>query len=604
MSNLVFTTITFSPVTEFIEKTRKLRDLYGSSFILSYLAEAVCRAAKDHLGDNAVVSPASLNITMGTPDQIVIQGDFPEEAVKAAFLNAWGTILDACRNWVCDNCHDWIKTAHQQWVADGEWTANRELPWDRDWQQWKNYAWEIFWAQGASIPDALKTLTQKEAQQERNWVGVNWVGESSSLSGADGIGWPGLGRRISPKQQTRQKRKKTKEQVCSFFYELNLKIGEAILKDDLRAFGQNPSARLQKLATRYELDATQSEADLRRELAVKLGEAIVTNREQLSILELTKRLFTLETVAKTVPHSEQLQKELPDSFKEVNIWKTDRPMGWFRGDGDRAGDYLSQITQGPNATTQLLGFSTQMRQWGKSFKDDFEQAGLGRVIFAGGDDFLGVFYPDAKPTTAMDWLGNFKQRVWDKRHDGQSAPMPITASIGFVWASHQVPQRDVLQHCELVERIAKDGGRDRLAMRVLFSGGNYLDWVCPWDLLAKGLLEDYRDRSGKTGQGASWTHFYNDVAALESRHAFDGNQIDVAIALFNLYFPNFAAEIQTADRWWNQDENLGQRAFSGILGDRKNYETGSALDMAKVHRALNNWIRNLAKVGFHLCSDT
>jgi CRISPR-associated protein Cmr2 len=600
MPSSIFTTITFSPVTEFIEKTRKLRDLYGSSFILSYLAEAVCRAAQEQLGPDAVVSPALLNTTMGTPDQIVIQGDFPEAAVQEAFGSAWGKILDACREWVCDNCHDWIETTRQKWVADGEWSSSRTLPWDRDWQHWKNYAWEVFWAQGASIPEALEALAHQE-RQERNWVGVNWVGESSTLSGVDAIAWPGLGRRIS---QKRPRQGETDRQIRKFFYELNLKIGEAILEDDLANYRKDPSARLRALAIRYDLDTGQSDLKhpdhqtLRQALAQKLGEAIITNREHLSILELTKRLFTLETVAKTLPHSEQLQKELPASFKEVNLWNTDQPMGWFRGDGDRAGEYVSQITRAENAGAEMKAFSTQMRKWGQSLKGDFEEK-QGRIVFAGGDDFLGVFYPASKPTAAMDWLGKFKREVWHK--DGNL--MPITSSVGFVWASPQVPQRDVLQHCDAVERIAKDGGRDRLALRVLFNGGNYLDWVCPWDLLADGLLQGYCDRSGKTGLDANWTHFYNDVAVLEARHAFAGDQTDVAIALFGLYFPNFVDQVQHCDRWWNEDDS-GRRVFSGILGDRKNYERQGDLDCAEVHSALNDWIINLAKVGFHLCSNT
>ena len=51
--------ITFAPVQGFIEKSRKLRDLYGSSFILSYLAKAICNKAQSL--DCQVISPASIN---------------------------------------------------------------------------------------------------------------------------------------------------------------------------------------------------------------------------------------------------------------------------------------------------------------------------------------------------------------------------------------------------------------------------------------------------------------------------------------------------------------------------------------------------------------
>jgi len=583
MTDLVFTAITFSPVTEFIEKTRKLRDLYGSSFILSYLAESVCREAQQHLGADAVVSPALLNVTMGTPDQIVITGNFPEEAAKKAFLTAWGTIMDACREWICHSCRDWIDTSYEQWVANGEWQgkASRTLPWNRDWQQWKNYAWELFWVQGSTIPDVLEALANQE--RNRNWVGINWAGESSTLSGADAIAWPGLGLNIPAKQW---RMAEADVQIRGFLQVLNLKIGEAILDDDLSNYPKNKVPhRLSTLATRYNIDQISypDHQSLRDKLAESLGEAIITNREQLSIPELTKRLFTLTAVAQTVPDSEQLLKELPDSFKDVNLWTTDQPMGWFRGDGDQAGQYIRSITQAEDAAEQLNHFSHQMREWGQSLKQNFDQR-LGRIIFAGGDDFLGLFYPAKQPTDALDWLCKFKPEVWHKGRDGKPDPKPITPSIGFVWAAPQVPQRDVLQHCDLAERNAKDGGRDRVALRVLFNSGNFLEWVCPWHFLP--VLQDYRDLTG----GQNWTHLYNDVAVLEARHAFAGDQIDVALALFEIYFgqPN-------RDTLENHLWDKGKR--TGILGNRKE-------DCQNIPQALNHWIINLAKVGFHLCSNT
>lgn len=92
----------------------------------------------------------------------------------------------------------------------------------------------------------------------------------------------------------------------------------------------------------------------------------------------------------------QLTRDLkPSSFKDLNRHKLKTEtnssiqenrgfQGWFQGDGDKAGDYLKKF---PEKTT---AFSKEMRDWGKYFKNrPFE---FGRVIYAGGDDFLGVFY--------------------------------------------------------------------------------------------------------------------------------------------------------------------------------------------------------------------
>ncbi|MEH2451730.1 type III-B CRISPR-associated protein Cas10/Cmr2 [Nostoc sp.] len=74
MKDSIYTAITFAPVQGFIEKSRKLRDLYGSSFILSYLSSAVCEAAEKE--SYKVISPAIINVVQGTPNQIIIRGDF------------------------------------------------------------------------------------------------------------------------------------------------------------------------------------------------------------------------------------------------------------------------------------------------------------------------------------------------------------------------------------------------------------------------------------------------------------------------------------------------------------------------------------------------
>ena len=62
--------------------------------------------------------------------------------------------------------------------------------WNRHWNAWKNHAWEFFWATGDSIAEAEEA--QRDIKHKRAWTGINWQGESSSLSGADGIVFPDM----------------------------------------------------------------------------------------------------------------------------------------------------------------------------------------------------------------------------------------------------------------------------------------------------------------------------------------------------------------------------------------------------------------------------
>ncbi len=535
-----YTAITFAPVQGFIEKSRKLRDLYGSSFILSYLARALCDAAHAHLYDRQtnpepVVSPALINLTQGTPNQIIIRGNFPEAAARDIFEQAWTAIVEACR--------EEVEARLPQFT----------YRWQRAWNAWSNHAWELFWAQTHRAdgdlsdpmnPDRIGDVRRRlnEQKRSRRWTGINWIGESSTLSGADAIAWYGMADKIDPRQ---------------------LQLSHQT--DNIREFY-------------YQLSAA-------------FTEAIIAANERLSILELIKRLITLDAIAKqlNLPANDLPSVEIPPSFKDINRHR-DRPeerrwTGWFQGDGDRIGLYLKGLAESSDEAAALHQFSQDMLTWGsKTFKASLPK-GAGRIIYAGGDDFLGVLYrnhpePELSARECLDWFYDFPS-VWQAHHH------QITVSVGLVWAAPGVPQRDVLQHCRETEQAAKQSGRDRLAIRILFNGGNYLQWTCPWWFLP--CLQEYRDRHHISGTRANWNHLYQDIAVLEARHAFTG-QTAVACALFELYFgANYRAHLDDETKLWNAPGS------SGILGDKTPYPT---LDAQQ--KALNDWIINLAKVGFHL----
>jgi CRISPR-associated protein Cmr2 len=582
MSQYIYTAITFAPVQGFIEKSRKLRDLYGSSFLLSYLAESVCQKAKEHLGEDAVISPALLEVTQGTPNQIIVQGEYDQKTAREDFNQAWATVTRACQEWLENQCKKWIDEHYQQWVDLGLWkdtknSRSRILPWQRDWEHWTSYAWEFFHATGETITKARQNLN--EQKRSRGWTGINWIGESSTLSGADGVAYPGMGlwtgkRQINFVDFKQWNESKKQEEIKSFYDEL---------------------------------------------IQIKAIESIFYENEQLSIAELIKRLITLkgesENNSKPMIFSRIVPvvplRELPSNFCDLNRHENGlQKTGWFQGDGDKAGDYLKQIKNAndqDSEANELHQFSYAMRHWGEETLKNCIPKRSGRIIYAGGDDFLGVFYhtqePELQAIECVNWFYQFPE-IW------QQHQQPITVSVGFVWAYPQVPQRDILQHCRKAEGSAKIHGRDRLALRILFNGGNYLEWVCPWRFL-KEIFTRYQDRERQQ----NWGHFYSDIATLESRHAFSDESIDIAQAIFKIYFPDASINWENiyddspAD-WWNHkvskliDSKTIKVLQGGILGEKDSYlseNSDNSLDQKKVNRAINNWIINLAKVGFHLC---
>lgn len=534
----VYAATTFSPVQDFIEKSRKLRDLYGGSIIISHLSARLVKAALAHNID--IISPGMPDFPTGMPNRILLKNNYfdsnnqefqewLENWTNTTILVEWKKVLTECQNWIQE--------------AIPETTLKINYTWQREWLLWGNHTWEIFWGAGNTIPEAMEDLEDRKLS--RNWTATNWIGESSSLTGTDAIAWPGL----ADKDRN----------------PINLNYEDE--KPEIKKF--------------YEILAEKLEtknANSKKEEEIE-GKFIDPN-ERLSIPELTKRLVTQHQIRK------RLELRYLESFTDI-VRKPEPEKnqpgqwtGWFMGDGDRVGKYLKKLAELPDAEEKIRHFSEEMRKWGRKFMNGFNnprKVKQGRVIYAGGDDFLGVIYRTpqnpVQPIEALEWLKTLPEQ-WEKHG------CDITLSVGFVWAAPSVPQRDVLQHCRTAEKKAKKLGRDRLTIRVLFNSGRFIDWTCPWDYLH--ILDDYRDREG----GKNWTHVYNDLEQLKARHAIkprpesnnteiENTNLKLALALINLYFQNQGDKIKQ-DRKKLVDDNSSEK--------------------------LLNWISDLILVGWQMCS--
>lgn len=543
MTEKMYTAISFAPVQGFIEKSRKLRDLIGASQILSYLSAYIIA----HTDGYTVISPAPIKTSRdepekGLPNLIIIKGDraFPEP--DKILLEGWRKLLTICRNYIETNLPDY------NWKYHG---------WDEAWINWGNHTWEIF---VASDGDRQKALDQLEAQKlQRAWIAINWTGESSSLSGQDAICHPRMG--LSPDQN--------EIAYIEKFYE-----------------------NLAKSTSKDRQDDTDNEDSINK---------FINTNERLSLPELVKRLATRDDI---IDELGGLMPNLEKGFRD--IIRTPQPpkgtptppyrqwTGWFMGDGDGIGDHLKTL----KSDKEITQFSETMRSWGKDFAEGFE---LGRMIYAGGDDFFGVIY-DRKfngykescitGTTIIDWLIGLKQQ-WNS-----TGKKPVSFSMGFVWAAPSVPQRDILQHCREAEKLAKSKGKDRVTIRVVFNSGQYVQWTCPWDLL--GILKSYGDRDGQQ----NWGHIYNDLAQLEARHAFclqsrnrdgfDPNDINDSSRnlekFMSIYFPQYINQ--------NEDSMTYEEILKTYRAKLFPY-TATPKDISWEHI---QFCRDLINVGFQLSS--
>ncbi|TGH26268.1 MAG: hypothetical protein ERJ68_02195 [Aphanocapsa feldmannii 277cI] len=427
VSGELFTVVSFAPVQGFISASRKLRDLYGSSLLLSYLARAIVRDATSRLGkdknEDAVISPASVKASRGTPNLLVIRGDYKRGHGRQALLNAWSGVLQACRNWLEEEIR----------------LEDFPYDWATSWHQESSHAWEYFHAQGPSIEAARKAMAI--AKGRRGWSGVNWTGESSTLSGSGAICRPSMARVIDPRH-----------------------LEDAKMREETKAF----------------VDALRN----------RLGDAFAGEGEEMNLQELVKRLVTYNAIASDAFRGEDLAMVLPQRFGDI---AESRVSCWFMADGDQVGKHLEALSKNGSAgeSAALRRFSESMRNWAGSLYDGIpeQMQQKATVIYAGGDDLLGVLHSspgDADHLTPKDlftWIEKVFPEIWQENDQAREAAHPLTVSMGLVWAAKTVPQREALAHAREAEARAKHLGRNRFALRLLYPGGQHLEWSCRADVL-------------------------------------------------------------------------------------------------------------------------
>jgi len=230
---MTYSAVTFAPVQSFIRASRKLRDLYGSSLLLSHLAHAIADDASAKGLD--VISPASISSSRGVPNVLVIKGDYRKGQARDALLASWKRVLHVCRRWL-------EEAVEGSEIVLADW----EKSWGPSWKACGLHTWELFHGQGETIEQARQALAVNKLQ--RDWSAPNWTGESSTLSSAEAVARPGMGQVIDPRQLVPHE-----------------------VQREAREFLQV--------------------------LRLKLGEAFAGNQEELSLSELVKRLVTYKPIA-------------------------------------------------------------------------------------------------------------------------------------------------------------------------------------------------------------------------------------------------------------------------------------------------------------------
>jgi CRISPR-associated protein Cmr2 len=203
-------------------------------------------------------------------------------------------------------------------------------------------------------------------------------------------------------------------------------------------------------------------------------------------------------------------------------------VGW-RGDGDHMGKWLSgqkyqelslpwskwhptqemyeqyQLSGSPCTASgarqielpHMLDLSILFSHWNELLYPLVEKHHQGKVIFAGGDDFLLLGPLTEAVSLSTDlyhlWKGqpssltqplNPSVEGW-VHHNEEIYPVPsktMSFSLGVVIAQRRIPQSLWHRGLNQAYKRAKNAGRNRVCVQVIFNSGQTLEWVCPWPL--------------------------------------------------------------------------------------------------------------------------
>lgn len=253
-------------------------------------------------------------------------------------------------------------------------------------------------------------------------------------------------------------------------------------------------------------------------------------------------------------------------------------------DGDKMGKILSgdvSIFKGNNleefqqaVSKRLLVFANEVHQ----YFETPENEKAGKVVYTGGDDFLG-FVSLNSLFDVVSWLRHtFHQKVNKPlKEDGYfKDEVNFTFSAGIVMAHYKIPLSIVLAKAREMEEFAKhNGGRDAFAIAALKHSGESHQTCYNW-VMEDGLLH--------------WTALKNLVAFLEDKTCSESFARSVTREFYQLQ--NDDGKIQNTDMVKTELRRLIKRSMSPDKKDRTEevYNCVEKLILSKQVRT-GDWVK-------------
>ncbi|RLJ70688.1 CRISPR-associated Cmr2 family protein [Hydrogenivirga caldilitoris] len=496
MKLLIFT---FSPVQGFIEKSRKLRDFFNSSYILSYLTEKLVEEMEKDSRFEVIYPQKPKNqfqkLIANYPNRIVakIKGEVGEnlcEDLKKKFSEIWKDIYTSVADKYLnldDNvketfeihnkyyfqcfCHIQEQVNEQKWLEVLKLTSNNT-------GQKDDYGFTYDLAE--RMLGAKKTFRPYYGRYQNEQVdGCILCGERPALN----LKLEKLKENIGEKNW--KYHLDDSERLCGVcltkrFFHLYLKEEKEKEKEKIRELLHFNSTR--HFAWAPLLDYLENEKYENKEYSRELKEVLKEILKTDESLKL-KNIDEIDPQEVERVSSEKCREKgkesLCNELKELTKAIKNPYFAILMADGDEMGKWLGigQEKRGKELTEDFhKTFSLALTGFAQKVAE-LEDGIWIKFVYLGGDDVLAVMHPSKALQLAELLNNNFRCTLNEKLTDIKGEP---TISAGVVIAHEKENLTFVLENLRRAEKRAKKEGRDRLCVSVIPHNGSPVELVLRW----------------------------------------------------------------------------------------------------------------------------
>lgn len=492
--------LSLGPVQDFIATARKCQDLWFGSYLLSDLSRTVAEAVEqDAGGEQALVVPGDLGKGSVANEVIALVAD-PEETARAA-RKALGERID---EWIEETFKDiptrenggfFIRNVAEAQVRDlielnwaaasienGDYASARNLAKrrlaarkaTRNWERVDLRPEEMVSDQRYEGPVPKSTLDGSRASvihesayppKNPEWFrGTYKAKPGERLSGVD------LLKRVGEEGGGPGRRRPV--------FHSTSHVSSAALRDRLDKYAKEP---LRRWHEQLRADGVQIDRYHLRHAGEYDGYLLYEGR----LPEIYEESRKTEQGGGEDPNVvaaliEARRKDLQALLKAAGLQRPPMPYyAFLRADGDRMGVFISEHCRNEAEHRQ---FSEKLEAWASSCRGIVESFG-GSCVYAGGDDVLALAPLHTVLELARELRESFLTAMKSLLPDDASAKglKAPTLSIGVAIAHNMQPMNEVLELAGKAERLAKDGGRDSLALSLSKRSGGVISVVSSWD---------------------------------------------------------------------------------------------------------------------------